>query len=432
MDRMNRQVWLSVVFAVNLFGAASARGADDSGFKDYCNGATDNIEPAQHGWYWTLENDVAGAIKSDKYYTQGAQIGYTFRYDKDDAGLMARAASPLCRLFGFDANGANGSKVLGAGTLLIGQQLFTPRDTSALAPIPDDRPYAGWLYLGLRQELLQPLAASSGNGSEGHRRWRTHALELQLGVVGPSALGEQTQRAAHDLDGSDHSNGWDNQISDRFGAQAFYNFSTRLDSFEIGNGSSGVVADWLFHAGGAAGNLQQHVEAGTVVRLGRNMGPMQQRTIVPSALTASLKSTDPTVLAMQAAKPNLDTKECGFLFGAKECYVFAGVAARGVRKNIFLESTTNGAGALVSPDRLVYELTWGFRARYSWARFDYISTTRSREFQPAPANPLDGDGRHAFGSFTMSCYGEFGRYDGKWRFACPGIVAAAIGFLAFR
>lgn len=427
MDRMSGAAWVGAALAANFFCAVAY--GEEAGFKDYCNGATDRIEPAQHGWYWTLENDVAGAIKSDKYYTQGAQVGYTFKYDKTDPGLMARAASPLCKLFGFDGNGDEGSKVLGAGTLLIGQQLFTPRDTSALAPIPDDRPYAGWLYLGLRQELLQPLAASTGNGSEGHRRWRTHSLELQLGVVGPSALGEQTQRAAHDLDHSDHSNGWDNQISDRFGAQAFYNFSTRLDSFEVGDTA---VVDWLGQATGAIGNLQQYAEVGTVVRLGRNMGPMLQRAIVPSALSASLWPTDPTAIAMQAAKPNVDTKECGFLFGAKECYVFAGVAARGVRKNIFLEPTTNGAGAIISPDRFVYELTWGVRARYGWARFDYISTTRSREFAPAPANPLDGDGRHTFGSFTMSCYGEFGGYDGKWRFVCPGIVAAAVSFLAFR
>jgi len=432
MERLNRHVWLIGILAANVLCVATACGDDNTGFKDYCNGATDKIEPAQHGWYWTWENDVAGAIKSDKYYTQGAQLGYTFKYDKDDPGLMARAASPLCKLFGFDANGDDGAKVLGAGTMLIGQQLFTPRNTSAIAPLPEDRPYAGWLYLGLRQELLQPLAPSHGNGSEGHRRWRTHSLELQFGVVGPSALGEQTQRAAHDLDHSDQSNGWDNQISDRFGAQAFYNFSTRLDSFEIGNCCHGFVVDWLGQAVGAVGNLQQYAEVGTVVRFGRNMGPMLQRTIVPSVLTASLKSIDPAVLAGEKEKPNLDTAECRFLLGARECYVFAGVAARGVRKNVFLEPTTNGAGAVISPDRFVYDLTWGFRARYRWARFDYISTTRSREFQPAPANPLDGDGRHSFGSFTMSCYGEFGHYDGKWRFACPGIVAVAVGFLALR
>jgi hypothetical protein len=332
-------------------------------------------------------------------------------------------------LLGFNGNGEVGSKVLGASTVLIGQQLFTPRDTTTSAPLPDDRPYAGWAYLGLRQELLQPLEPSTSSGSEGHRRWRTHSFELQLGVVGPSAGGEWTQRRAHDFDESPQSNGWHNQITDRFGWQAYYNFSNRMWSFDIGGCCDALVGDVLLQAMGAAGNLQQYAEAGGVVRLGRNMGPMAQRTMVPSALTASLRPIDAA-----AAKLNSDTTTCDtvWLFRPQECYVFAGVAARGVVKNIFLDKTTTGAGANISPEEFVYEFTWGARLRYNWVRFDYISSTRTREFEPSPGNPLDSEGRHSFGSLTMSCYGQFGNNSGKLQWVCPGFVFGVAAFLAAR
>ena len=181
----------------------------------------------------------------------------------------------------------------------------------------------------------------------------------------------------------------------------------------------------LWDVGGAAGSLQNHVSTGTVWRIGRNMGPMAQRAIQPSSITASLSPTD-------GSANDRDTRKCEFLLHAQECYFFIGANARGVNKNIFLEGASSGAGREISADELVYELTWGARARYRWARFDYVSTIRSREFSPAPANPLQLRGRHDFGSLTMSCYGGFGGYNGKLELVCPGFVAAVASFLVFR
>jgi len=401
-------------------------GAQSASSSDYCNGATDDFQPVHHGFYWTWENDAVGVVKSDSYYTQGAQVGYTIKYNRDP-GFLARTASHLCKLVGFKANGEQGSKVLSAGSFFIGQQLFTPKDTDVNTPIPDDRPYAGWAYAGTRLELLQPLKLSE----DGRRRWVTHSFEFQAGVVGRHAQGEGTQRAFHDLDGSNQSNGWDNQISDRFGGQAYYTFSTRLFSFDIGNCCQGANTDVLFHGALGAGTLQTHAEVGAVWRIGRNMGPMAQRTVVPSALSATMQPLK-AVETQQAFQPNMDTKECSFLFRAKECYVFVAAAARAVDKNIFVEPAASGAGRDIDLEAYVYELSWGARVRYRWARFDYISTTRSREFSPAPANPLERRGRHDYGSLTMSCYGAFDGYGGEWEWVCPGFVAALTGFLVLR
>src|SRR5690606_25092747 len=63
----------------------------------------------------------------------------------------------------------------------LGQNLYTPKDTQTRWRLTNDRPYAAWLYLGVsavaydaKYELMQ-------------------SFELNLGVVGPPALGRQTQ-----------------------------------------------------------------------------------------------------------------------------------------------------------------------------------------------------------------------------------------------
>jgi hypothetical protein len=60
--------------------------------------------------------------------------------------------------------------------LAFGQKKFTPEDTLARNPDPRDRPYAGWLCGALT--LHSHTAREMGT------------LELQLGIVGPGALGE--------------------------------------------------------------------------------------------------------------------------------------------------------------------------------------------------------------------------------------------------
>jgi len=63
--------------------------------------------PADRYWSFQFENDFF-ANAGDRYYTNGFQISH-LRYT-------------------------------------VGQQIFTPDDTQAVAVVPDDRPYAGYLY----------------------------------------------------------------------------------------------------------------------------------------------------------------------------------------------------------------------------------------------------------------------------------------------
>jgi lipid A 3-O-deacylase len=400
--------------------------------EDYCNGGSEEYQPPHHGWYVTWENDVVGIIPSDKYYTQGAQAGYTYK-NSDLPSWVNRANSWLCKTLRFATSGDGRAKALSSSALFLGQQLFTPRDTTRIDPIPDDRPYAGWLYAGGRIDLVQALEMSP----LGHRRWRTHTFELQLGVVGARAFGMQTQQQFHDLSNDTaQSNGWDHQLDNRFGAQGFYNYSTRLTSFKVGS----LIGDVLFGASAAIGNLQIYGEGGATLRIGRNMGPLAQRAIVPTISTMTMQplpvdSSGAVSVETNQRRERLsqsdDAQSCKYL-GAIECYVFIGMAGRGIAKNEFLEPASSGAGSAIHRESFVYDLSYGARIRYEKFRIDYISTTRSREFSPGPANPLQNEGRHDFGSLTVSCYGSFGGYDGYWQFVCPTFVGAMVGFLAFR
>lgn len=396
-------------------------------FDDHCNGADEEYIPAHHGWYWTWENDLLGPVKSDNYYTQGGQAGYNYK-NSDLPMTVRRANSWICKALRFAPAGDGRAKALSSSTVFLGQQLFTPRDTTRVDPIADDRPYAGWAYGGARLDLVQALELSP----RAHRRWRTHSIELQLGVVGSKAVGKSTQRNFHNDTGL-AVQGWDNQITNRFGAQMFYNYSTRLGSIPIG----GLIGDLLFNSSTALGNLQVYSEVGGTVRLGRNMGPISQRAIVPSIANMSMQPHDVDASSGVSAETNerrrriresQDTQKCKYL-GAEECYLFFSLVGRAVAKNIFLEPAPSGAGSGIRTEPLLYDMSLGARLRYKRWRVDYITTTRSREFSPAPGNPFDREGRHDFGSLTLSCYGSFGDYNGKWQFACPtfvGMVAAVV------
>lgn len=428
--KSQHDVVYSAVIAITLVLTFAPIAQADDEDDDYCNGASDEYVQPHHGWYFTWENDAAGVIKSDSYYTQGAQAGYAYK-NSDLPAFATRANSFLCKVLRFSSSGDGRAKALSSSTVFLGQQLFTPRDTTRLDPIADDRPYAGWAYVGGRMDLVQALELSPNS----HRRWRTHTVELQVGVVGPHAAGKATQRQFHGDDNVGAS-GWDNQITNRFGAQMFYNYSTRLMSFPVG----ALISDALFHGSAALGNLQVYGEAGATLRLGRNMGPLSQRAIVPSVSNMSMEPLPVDNSGMVSAETNArrqrmresdDTQKCKYL-GAQECYVFVGATARGVAKNAFLEPALSGAGSGISTETLIYDVSFGARLRYEKFRIDYISTTRTREFSPAPANPLQREGRHDFGSLTVSCYGSFGDYDGKWQFVCPTFVGAVAALVALR
>ncbi|MCJ7766347.1 MAG: lipid A deacylase LpxR family protein, partial [Thiovulaceae bacterium] len=164
-----------------------------------------------------FENDIFD--KTDKNYTSGLKFSAIYQVDTN-------AYRYLEMPFIHDKTKNHFL------TLLIGQEIYTPEDTDSAIPNPEDQPYAGWLYAG--------FALQQANSRE------ADTLELQLGVVGPAALGEQTQNFMHTVTASRSSNGWDYQLHNEPGIVLAYEHRWRYLSDAL---FSGLDADAIPYAG---------------------------------------------------------------------------------------------------------------------------------------------------------------------------------------
>ena len=77
----------------------------------------------------------------------------------------------------------------------------TPGDTETFALVRDDRPYAGWLYVGAS------VHAETTRTRFGIELDTLDSVELNLGIVGSCAFGEFAQNTVHDIINVARSNG---------------------------------------------------------------------------------------------------------------------------------------------------------------------------------------------------------------------------------
>ena len=124
----------------------------------------------------------------------------------------------------------------------FGQNMYTPSDTSRSDLVTDDRPYAGWSYLGLAY----------------HRKTKfvdhldfLDSVEIQLGIVGPQAYAQETQDLVHDLRNIDRAEGWDHQLKNEPGLVVAFERKWLFYPDTTGP----LAADASVHSGGAVGNV---------------------------------------------------------------------------------------------------------------------------------------------------------------------------------
>ena len=227
--------------------------------------------------------------------------------------------------------------------IAIGQNIFTPDDTTLRNPDPNDRPYAGWLYGAISLSSTTPTAYGS--------------IELQLGVVGESALGEQTQNGVHDLLNIRRAYGWDYQLKDEPGVNLVLTRQWRLNSEPVWDDISvGFVPSLT----ASVGNVQTYASVGMMVRFGNDLtadfGPPRIR---------------PSVAGSAFYEP---VRRWGW-------YVFAGLDARAVAHDIFLDGNTWRDSRHVDKEVLVGEASAGFAMFTPVGRLTFTFAARTREFQ---------------------------------------------------
>ncbi len=158
-----------------------------------------NAEPGRQGAVFTVieENDLV--VDTDRHYTQGIKLSYLHEdgYLPLGSGWLNDALPkpglvPEAAKFGYS----------------IGQNIYTPGNINTQQLLANDRPYAGWLYLGF---ILQRRGKSFGDHPT------LEDIELELGVVGPASLADRAQTWVHEIRGSGKPLGWEHQLKNEPG-----------------------------------------------------------------------------------------------------------------------------------------------------------------------------------------------------------------------
>ena len=298
----------------------------------------------------TYENDQFGG--RDRYYTTGWQLAW-------------RATSPLLTDLLARATPFV-SPWLPAGGLVrwgfgVGQNIYTPEDTRSRFPPLTDRPYAGWLYGSAAISAVTETSLA--------------LVELQLGIVGPSALGEQVQNNVHRLLRIDRSAGWATQLKDEPGLNLILSRQWRRFWPLRGGSGEGLRLGIVPSVAVSLGNVQTWAGGGLMVKFGSKVeadfGPQRLR---PAAVGSAFFRHD----------------------GEWGWYVLAGVEARAIAHDISLDGNTWRDSRSVNKKLLVGDGVVGAVLIMPRARVTYLHTFRSQEF--------DGQDNRLvqFGSLSLS------------------------------
>ena len=340
------------VLAMPVFApAALAQGADGEPLRVQNIPAQLGTEPDKRGtWSAVIENDkfISG---TDRDYTTGTHFSYL-----SAPGELPNWANELAAKIPLLAS--EGKRRIGYN---IGQSIFTPEDTETSALVRDDRPYAGWLYGGVALLSEKPNTLDT--------------LELDLGIVGPHAFGEQVQNNFHRLIGSPESNGWDNQLDDEPGVLLIYERKWRTPDWRFSDSNSRLGIDATPHVGATLGNVFTYAGAGLGIRIGQNLpsdfGPPRIRPGLPGAGFFDLQS------------------------GQTAWYFFASAEGRAVARNIFLDGNTFTDSHSVDKEPFVGDFQLGFAFMINSARITYAQVFRTKEYEGD--EPFD-----SFGTLSLS------------------------------
>ena len=314
---MNTVKFLSLAFIVLPLAAAGA--------------AEKAPEDDNKGIYsLVVENDKFA--NSDQDYTNGVRLSW-ISYENDMPSWARSAANKL----------PLASKGKERISLAVGQNMFTPADTSLTTPIPDDHPYAGWLYGSVG------LVSDTGTTLDN--------VMLTVGVVGPLAFAEETQNSFHALIGSEKSKGWDNQLNNELGVILTYERKWKT-FFELS--ALGMQADIMPHVGVNLGNVNTDATVGATFRLGVDLPD----DYGPPRIRPSLPGSDFFI----------PTDEWG-------AYLFTTVAERAVARNIFLDGNTFSDSQSVDKKNLVGSLQIGAAATYGDTRISYSQVFMTKEYE---------------------------------------------------
>ena len=302
-----------------------------------------------------VENDSLSS-GADRNYTSGIKLAYVSQVD-EVAGFLSGTRGLTRALSGSDPD---------FWGIAIGQSIFTPENITANPAPPGQHPYAGWLYM-----QIMVGAEEDRPGNLEPRYLDTY--ELELGITGPSALGEEAQRGIHQALGAPDPQGWDSQLNDEVAFAVSFDRRWRPTWAQLSTDIAGLEFDLTPSAGVSLGTLRTEARAGIAARLGwrldNDYGPPRVR-------------------------PSLAGVE-HFSGGALSWQVFAGVQGRAVGHNLFLDGNTYEDSASVDRTPFVADFQTGFSISAGDWRLAYTYVWRTEEFETQPT-------RQDFGALAIS------------------------------
>jgi len=283
----------------------------------------------------SIENDSIGG-DSDRHYTSGVRLSY-FDMNIDFPEFSHQIADLIPT---FDINDTTSL------IYTIGQNLYTPSDITKTGWDDKDRPWAGFTYVALG------MASLSGN--------HVDEVEATLGIVGPWALGEQSQKSIHKLMNATTPKGWDNQLSNEPGL--FVSWQRRwLERFHVDKYGLFFSADPFL--GATVGNVYTYANTGLSFRF----GPQSVRW-------------EDMPLRVRPAMPGTGyyNKPVDRLWN---WHIFGGLEGRALARNIFLDGNSFQDSPRVDKKYFVADANLGLALTLGPARLNYTLAWRSEEFQ---------------------------------------------------
>jgi lipid A 3-O-deacylase len=329
--------------------------------------ALNDIRKYEGTYKFTLDNDLFA--NTDRDYTNGVKVAWSspnLRSFVDDPCLpqwLQRAGWVFDSIYPIRIGK---EEVEGNVTVTLGQAMFTPRNRTSTDLIVDDRPYAGWTYLGF--------------GYNTRSSFRLDSYEINFGVVGPWSRAKESQDLIHRARGIDKFQGWSNQLGNEFGAQVVFERKYRYDFFDQEKSRASFGLDLIPHAGISLGNVATYANAGFEVRAGWGLpDDFGTSPIRPAGDNSSPR-----------AKQGLAqfTRDLG-------AHVFISVDGRAVARNIFLDGNSIRDSHSVDKKPFVADVVAGVAFNVKKYKLAFVRVYRTREFAGQATTPR-------YGSITIS------------------------------
>lgn len=138
------------------------------------------------------DNDLYTSSKNDMYYTNGLELFYRFLSKNSNEKINKKITE-----------------------FRIGQYIYNPRFINEEAVTINDRPFTGYLFAEVGRSFF-------------YQSESVLKTDFQLGYMGPTAFGEETQESFHHIIGYKKVYGWENQLHNALAVQAHILYSKKL------------------------------------------------------------------------------------------------------------------------------------------------------------------------------------------------------------